>query len=580
MEMETTTIEVYEFIKNLRNEINELDNELTITPVLDNKDISIKALDLVEMLKQTNLSQTLKDLYESALTMDTLKVIELDLKLKRLMGNIEKDSEFLEHTQKVLDDEVNAPEYNKEQAQEVAQKIQKYGLINYLDYNISKIRKGNNKNIIRKILVGFNVISGRGSYLCETIADSGEGKSLEDEIAFLMSMPQEYIFRKDSMTLASFTRYPTSYFNRKIIYFGDLGNSKTMEQLEPVFDIAKKLITEKYYSRDVCEGQGSKQEIKTLELEVESIGGVYSSIDNNATKGDEQLISRTVNFTPMETNEMTVLEYMFDVSQELSKEYKEREQAKAELKKFAEYQKMLIKNNIKVINPFKRPFIEYALTSQTPKRELTQQKELFEGFCILSNYNCKEYNDNYVATQKQFKEYFNQIALENALIPYENDFLKMVWAKGKKYELKIIDDNPEQNENDEINLKFSRVLEDMEVYSFEDLDDRQEKIFAKKLIQYYGVNGKSLEHKEDIFFTYNSIKRLYSRYKAFKNVADFKSLMSKLYKMDYIGKLEVKYKNQSIYYLTPKVQEINIEMDLTKDDIIEANNYLAKLEII
>lgn len=520
--------------------------------------------------------------------MDTLKVIELDLKLKRLMGNIEKDSEFLEHTQKVLDDEVNAPEYNKEQAQEVAQKIQKYGLINYLDYNISKIRKGNNKNIIRKILVGFNVISGRGSYLCETIADSGEGKSLEDEIAFLMSMPQEYIFRKDSMTLASFTRYPKNYFNRKIIYYGDLGNPKTMEQLEPVFDINKKLITEKYYSRDVCEGQGSKQEILTLEMEVESIGGVYSSVDNNATKGDEQLISRTVNFTPMETSEITVLEYMFDVSQELSKEYKEREQAKAELKKFAEYQKMLIKNKINVINPFKRPFIEYALTSQTPKRELTQQKELFEGFCILSNYNCNDYNGNYVASQKQFKEYFNQIALENALIPYENDFLKMIWSQGKKYELKLINDNPEDNEIDEINLKFSRVLEEMQedrhfsndIYSFEDLDDRQEKIFVKKLMQYFGLYGRSLEHKENIFFTYNSIKALYSKNRSFKNVADFKSLMSKLYKMDYVGKLEVKHKSQSIYYLTPKVQEINIEMDLTKDDIIEANKYLAKLEII
>ena len=119
------------------------------------------------------------------------------------------------------------PKYNREIAEEVQKKIEEKGLYHYLDDIISKIYIGDNKNIIRKILLGFNVIRGKGSYLCETVAKSGAGKSLEDEIAFLISMPEENIFIKDDMTFASFTRYDTNYFDRKIIYFGDFASENT-----------------------------------------------------------------------------------------------------------------------------------------------------------------------------------------------------------------------------------------------------------------------------------------------------------------------------------------------------------------
>lgn len=66
-------------------------------------------------------------------------------------------------------------------------------------------------------------------------------------------MPQEYIFRKNSMTVASFTRYNPRYFDRKIIYFGDFGSKKSFENIEEVFNIIKVLISEGYYSRDVSE---------------------------------------------------------------------------------------------------------------------------------------------------------------------------------------------------------------------------------------------------------------------------------------------------------------------------------------
>ena len=54
-----------------------------------------------------------------------------------------------------------------------------------------------------------------------TTAKSGEGKSLEDEIAILKLIPNEYIFKKNQMTLSSFSRYSEAnsyYFDRMIVY--------------------------------------------------------------------------------------------------------------------------------------------------------------------------------------------------------------------------------------------------------------------------------------------------------------------------------------------------------------------------
>ena len=88
----------------------------------------------------------------------------------------------------------------------------------------------------------LNVMTGKGSYLSETVATSEAGKSLEDEIVFLKMTPPEYIFKKNDITEASLTRYGDineNYFDRLIIYFGDLGSKKSYEKLEFIFNILK-----------------------------------------------------------------------------------------------------------------------------------------------------------------------------------------------------------------------------------------------------------------------------------------------------------------------------------------------------
>ena len=86
------------------------------------------------------------------------------------------------------------------------------------DSFLDKIHIGKHNNIYRKHLGAFNVIRGKGSYLFGALAKSGEGKSLEDEITFLIMIPQEYIFKKNNMTEASFLRCAKVnkyHFNRR-----------------------------------------------------------------------------------------------------------------------------------------------------------------------------------------------------------------------------------------------------------------------------------------------------------------------------------------------------------------------------
>lgn len=77
------------------------------------------------------------------------------------------------------------------------------------------------------------------------------------------------------MTLSSFSRYSEAshyYFDRMIVYFGDLGGRKSFLKVEDVFDVMKTLITEKFFSRDLSEGtsKGGYETI-SLTLKVKSV---------------------------------------------------------------------------------------------------------------------------------------------------------------------------------------------------------------------------------------------------------------------------------------------------------------------
>jgi len=609
--------------------MNEKDLLNKFQEILQSQDID----SYVEMLKTAedkdvqlyfNCLCELVDSFRSQFEMivnNTLKILDNknDLtKNKNISLNELKQiaSEFRNHINFALGYELRRhPKYDSRIAETVSQEIREIGLVKYLDKKVDALHLGQHRNIYRKILGAFNIMRGKASYLFETNASSGRGKSLEDEIAFLKIIPQQYIFRKSSITYASFTRYSdiTPYFfDRAILYLGDLGGKDSYKKIRDVFDVMKELITENYYSRDATDNINGAFEIKSMELIVTSIGAVYSTVKTNFTEDDDQLISRTIKSTVYPVKDDDLLTRKGYLNYSKSPESIEMEKAISELEKFKHYLLSLVNSDIEIINPFISVFMDYAKESEVITREFDQLLSLFDAYCILTKYDCQEKfieKGYYVASQKQVNDFFNDIALENALIPIQSNFLKMLIGEKKdsesdgkktKFALKIIDDNSDSLEADddvkginEINIYLNSALEDSQeqktltaydedtiITSIDYLDRKNQEIVINRLMKYYRLNGSSQEHKENVFFTVNDIKRVYSKYKPYKDIDNVSNLLNNLHKKGYLGKLEYKFKGNNIYYLTTKCENITKVKQIEDDDLVKETEFLSHIGIL
>ena len=221
--------------------------------------------------------------------------------------------------------------YKLKKAEKVETKLKDIGLVKYLDTQLDKLHVGKHTNMYRKLLGAFKIMQGKGSYIFETIAKAGEGKSLEDDIVFGLIIPQQYIYKVNSITTSSFTRYSDKseyYFDRMILLFGDFGSKTSFGSMEELLNILKVLITEKQYIRDLSDkSDDGNYSNKQLKLKCESIGGVYSSVINDFTKGDSQLESRTISSTPYGVKEEDVMDFMIMLEYEDSVESKQKKEA-------------------------------------------------------------------------------------------------------------------------------------------------------------------------------------------------------------------------------------------------------------
>lgn len=481
--------------------------------------------------------------------------------------------------------------FSLKEAEKVETKLKDIGLVKYLDTQLDKLHVGKHTNMYRKLLGAFKIMQGKGSYIFETIAKAGEGKSLEDDIVFGLIIPQQYIYKVNSITTSSFTRYSDKseyYFDRMILLFGDFGSKTSFGSMEELLNILKVLITEKQYIRDLSDKlDDGNYNNKQLKLKCESIGGVYSSVINDFTKGDSQLESRTISSTPYGVKEEDVMDFMIMLEYEDSVESKQKKEAEKELKKFQNYLLARVSDDIVIINPYGEVFKRYALHSEVPKRELKQSMELFDSYCKLTYFDCDNINGKLVASEKQLNEYMQNIALENALIPYESDFLKMVMAKSKNTELTIINTAIEEESDDEntknpLDMYYNNVLksfDDVDADSFSDLKSYEEAPAIKRLLKLYKLGGTSDDHEANVFFRISDIRRHYSKYKAYKNIDNVQSLIHRLVKKGYIDSIEYKDGKQSIYYLTEQCNNIAIPFELTDDDRDSAKEFLKKVGV-
>ena len=498
---------------------------------------------------------------------------------------IDIDAEIKQRVKPILNNE------EKAKADAIADEINKIGLLPYLDNILKDIHMGEHKNIYRKILMLFKIMRGEASFLSETTAKPEAGKSFEDEIVFNLIAPQRYIFKLNDFTPASFKRYGAInpyYFDRKIVLFGDLGSKKAFNQVEDVFNIFKVLITENEYHSSKADKNDDLKNIE-LDLKVNSIGAVYSTITNSFTENDNQLESRTLFSTPAIVNPIDIAGQIFYLQIPKTKQSKARAKAEQDLKEFGLYLMQMVNSDIEIINPYFDVFWDYANKSENPIREFSQQLELFNAYCILTQNKCEDEPLNTkFASIDQLKEYMDYINLENALIPYEYDFLNMIMAKGKANELKILytDNDLQDAEGNlkDIDLDAIITLTECEnnalelinneyIESFADLSPNELKTIPFKLNAIYGLRSAGENHKDKIFFRYSDLKGIYYRYNAFKNVDNVPGLLQSLHNKGYLGKYEYKEGKENLYYLTPLCETLTSKFAPKKSYNQYVNDY-------
>lgn len=528
-------------------------------------------------------------------SLEVFKELEFDFPIQE-----EDDDEDNEAVEEAIEDYVFRvnPDLDSDalaDAKEVKEWIDGFGLINYWDSLVNPFHVGNHMAVYRKHLGGVNVIRGRGSYFIYTKATKNVGKSLEDKIAFLMMIPERYIFKRNQMTLASFSRYADKtirYFERMLIYFGDLGNKKAYEKVEEVFDAIKVLITEKEFARDLTEGASSNLQNKTLELKADAIGAVFQTVRFDFLGDEEEQIgSRAIESTPMEANDDEVLDFLFALKDEESYQNKAQEMAMEEIAKYHNYLLWIVREDIRVLIPYRRFFKRFVKNSDAIFRDFSQILELFEAFCILTHGDCLEHKGRLIASPKQLMTFVSELCLENSLPPVESNFLKMLISKGNNSELKIFD---EEEENDEFefspiapyendvmeHLKYRENLDKYEYETFSDLEYSRRQSAIAKLLEMYRLGGTGSNHKENVFFRINDLQRIHSSKRAFKDVDDVGSLLNKLYSNLYLEKLEYEdSRGRNIYYLTSKCKDLINPMKFERADFDDANDYLAEQDI-
>lgn len=505
-----------------------------------------------------------------------------------LVNPVDIETEIKQRAKPILTNE------EKAKADAIADKINKIGLLPYLDNILKDIHIGEHKNIYRKILMLFKIMRGEASFLSETTAKAEAGKSFEDEIVFNLIAPQRYIFKLNDFTPASFKRYGALnpyYFDRKIVLFGDLGSKKAFNQVEDVFNIFKVLITENEYHSSKADKNDNLKNIE-LDLKVNSIGAVYSTITNSFTENDNQLESRTIFSTPANVNPMDIMKQIFYLQNPKTKQSKARAKAEQDLKDFGLYLMQMVNSDIEIINPYEDIFMDYAIKSENPIREFNQQLELFNAYCILTKDNCiSEPLGTLFASMEQLKEYMDFINLENALIPYEYDFLNMIMAKGKKNELKILYTNEDLYNSDgdlkpNIDLDKIITLTECENYAIEllnneyietmaDLTPNDLKAIPYKLSAGYGLRSAGFNHKDKVFFRFSDLKGIYYRYNAYKNVDNVPGLLQSLHNKGYLGKYEVKQGKENLYYLTPLCETLTTKFKPKKSYDRYVTDYFA-----
>jgi len=168
--------DVFDYILNIIGTDNKL--RYKVMTVLKDlfRTLSDAETDIIKNMEHfTNAPQMVLD---KAIDISTLAGNEVDI-FNELLSPKSIEEEIQQREKPIL------TQKEKEIVRNIEKQIKEIGLLPYLNSILDAIQLGSHKNIFRKILAGYNIISGKGSYLSETTAKAEQGKTFEDEIVFL-----------------------------------------------------------------------------------------------------------------------------------------------------------------------------------------------------------------------------------------------------------------------------------------------------------------------------------------------------------------------------------------------------------
>lgn len=343
----------------------------------------------------------------------------------------------------------------RDTADHVSSMIKEYGLTGYLDPILNHIHIGDHRNIYRKTLMSLQIIRGNDSAFLLDIAQSGSGKSHENNIVFETIIPERYIEQIDNITPASFVRFADNhpeYLDRKILLFNDKGDDDGINNMKDVNKILKVLITENKYSDYKSDAQGNKWVNKKFHLKVQGVGAVLSTVDNKDALKDSQIVNRSLQSRPSDVDIDELLDHIGHLNFKDSIQSMNRNGAEADLKDFGIYLMSLVNDTDVIVNPYIKIFQRYCMTANVlgdVTREYERQLSLFDAYCRINKHLCKKHGNYYIASQTLVNSYFSDINPENALNPIESDFIEMLMkGNGKNEPLILIDERDNGDDGD------------------------------------------------------------------------------------------------------------------------------------
>lgn len=248
-------------------------------------------------------------------------------------------------------------------------------------------------NITAGVLAATSTIWGLLPIWVQIIGASGSGKSKIEESVFEM-IPESQIIKGESSLPALYAQAEADplFFDRKLLAPGDQGSEKDFERNEDMFNIAKKLYTDK--------AGATRKKMEKLdkngphELMIEELRGHCSIFFTTVHEfTDTQHVTRTVSLNPLD--DMNAFDEYSRCMSTLTPENLNRKNIikEADLIRGMIYHKMEVFKDFEfdIINPYYETIIKWTNRLPEPKRSREQLNALLKVIVLFNDQENQKY---------------------------------------------------------------------------------------------------------------------------------------------------------------------------------------------